>query len=65
MKKALRWIALAAGAIIVFIIAIFTGREEGKGEGEIEQKSKDEIAKVKDAAKRGDTDAIDDEWRKP
>lgn len=63
MKKILRWIGIGIGAVIAFFIAILIGKEEGQGEGKIDQKTADDIQKVKDAAQRGDTDTIDGVWK--
>ena len=65
MKRFGKYLVLGAAAVVAFLAAILFGREEGKGEGKIDQKTTDDIEKVRKAGKQGDAGekTIDDIWR--
>ena len=63
MKRALRWIGFALGAVATFVIALFFERKAGEDEGKAEAAAAEKVTKVEEAGKRGDTGPIDDAWR--
>jgi len=65
LSKLKKYLVLGAAAVVAFLAAILFGREEGKGEGKIDQQTKDDIEKVREAGKQGDAGekTIDDVWR--
>lgn len=64
IKRALKWLGLGIVAVIVFMIDLALNRRKGYREGKAEAEAQAEIERVKEAAKRGDTDTIDEAWKR-
>ena len=62
MSKIRKIFMIVVGAVIVLAIALMDVFFRGKRTGQAGQEAKDARRRVEEAAKRGDTDAIDKEW---
>jgi uncharacterized membrane protein YdjX (TVP38/TMEM64 family) len=63
LKTIVRYITLGATAALTFVVALILARKKGSDDAEARLEKETRLKRIEEAGARGDTDALDEEWR--